>query len=150
MDSNRFSKKVISPVNTSLNQQNKLVLKFEPGTSVHHIREWVDYLIKQAHAGNRQVAISADSMHVNADGTVVITGKNIGTIQGKVGKNGKVASMGGGDVMTGVDSVQAPIPPRPRLPDPNEIHAILAKSVGQTIPLSNILKTVNGKTNGFR
>jgi|SRR5919199_544923 hypothetical protein len=149
MDSNRFSKKVVSPVNTSLNQQNKLVLKFEPGTSVPHIKEWVNYLIKQAHAGNGQLSISADSMHVNADGTVVITGKNVGTIQAKAGKNGKSASMGGGDVMTGVDSVQAPIPPRPRLPDPNEINAILAKSVGQTIPLTNILKNVNGKTKGL-
>ncbi|GAB3506241.1 hypothetical protein GCM10027341_38920 [Spirosoma knui] len=149
MNTSKIDKKsAVSAVNTLMNQQDKLVLKFEPGTSVQHITEWVDYFLKQAPRRTGQAPITADSMHVSADGTVIVSGKNIGAVQGQDKKSGgkstqKTGAMASpGDVMNGVDSFQAPRPPRPKIPDPNELNQIMAKMVGQPV----LLKTI--KTGG--
>ncbi|GAB3543717.1 hypothetical protein [Spirosoma fluminis] len=143
-----IKKSAVSAVNALMNQQDKLVLKFEPGTSVQHITEWIDYFLKQTPSRNGQAPIRADSMHVSADGTVIVSGKNIGAVQSQGGKaSGKAAQKKGtvaspGEVMYGVDSFQAPRPPRPKIPDPNELNQIMAKMVGQPV----LLKTM--KTGG--
>jgi hypothetical protein len=142
MDSDTLiDKDAISMRSSALIAKNEFMLQFQPGTSVQHINEWLDYYVQQTEKAQarlgKRTSISVDGMRIQNDGLVIVSGANVGEINQLNEIRAQSAA-----IQMGVEVMQGEIQPKPKGPPPRiptDTIANKVKGIGQTVVIKSAI-----------